>query len=274
MPDLFLSRNLVTEWNAVSNGYVLVGLDASRTAACMFLELKNLHLQSTWYLMSAACKSVRTPASRTWISSACLFLIMLHTSKIASFRPLLPWVSPCLQTYAARHRLGFLGSLSVSHFSPQKRQCCRAMNVECSDRLALLGSLLEEHVNFWPLFLKAFWIVFGWQYLSTHLRWTWTVKFFLDYCWSSNSMCIPSPYCLLALIILPTDASERGSFLLHANSFPKKQALSICLRLQGKSYIIKIFYFPLLDSDTSNKNIPANEGAKLEKKSRIIITYS
>ena len=89
---LFWTRCIIAEMHLVFKELmVFLG------GACIALSAMNLVLQSTWYLMSAACRPLGIPAILTLTFSASTSFPLSHASVIVSLRPLHPTVSPCLQ---------------------------------------------------------------------------------------------------------------------------------------------------------------------------------
>lgn len=85
---------------------------------------KKRFLQSTWYIASAAWRSLTAPSTRILTCSAQSSFLALHVSKIVSLVVAvlsLAWIAR--NGYAGLQRDGFFLSFSRLHFSPQNKQC-------------------------------------------------------------------------------------------------------------------------------------------------------
>jgi len=85
----------------------------------------NWSRQSLWYLASAAGRSLSTERTRSFTCRDNSSFLLSHTSKIDSLKVFSPAVtlSTVRHSTTRRHRLGCLGSFSMTHSSPQNMQC-------------------------------------------------------------------------------------------------------------------------------------------------------
>ena len=116
-------------------------------AACRtFWGDMKFNLQSSWYLASAACKSLTAPCTGTRISSAHLSPRVWHTLRIPCLKSVCS--SPIvLHKYALRQRAGCLGSLFTLHVSPQNKQCFWKSKSGILDHRLFLGETERSVVS-------------------------------------------------------------------------------------------------------------------------------
>ena len=100
----------------------------------------NFTLQLSWYMASAACRSLTADSTRIltlWLSSSFRISQILRVDCLTDGRS--PR-SAVRQRNAGLHLFGFFESLSTTQGSPQNRQCSLKLNDVIEDRRPRLGA--------------------------------------------------------------------------------------------------------------------------------------